>query len=175
MNIKFSQISTLCRQQKIMSSEFPWWCVTFHMSYSCFLCQVPQMIRITLFRDFTHFAVELQPLSLAASKYRIVREFYNNSFLYHALMFSLAQSLCTLTVPNISVVWCQLVGEYLILPQKKLNKWNAGIQLPYFQTMYCLPFMHMEYDMRNIWFTESCINTGRKMPVTDHNSASVLL
>ena len=130
------------------------------------------MIWISLFMDF--IAVELQPLSIAGSKYSTVREFYNNSS-YHTLMFNLVQALYTVTVHNISIVWCQLVGEYLILPQKKLNELNAWMQLTYFQTMYCLPFMRLEYDMHNIWFTKNCIIIGRKMPVTDHSSASVLL
>lgn len=121
----------------------------FIRAYSSFLCQVSKMIWISLYMDFTHFAVELQPLSIAGSKCSTVREFYNNSS-YHTL----AQSLYTITVHNIIVVWCQLVGEYLILPQKKLNELNAWIQLTYFQAMYCLPFMHLEYDMHNIWFTD---------------------
>ena len=38
------------------------------------------------------------------NKYSTVREFYNHSSSYHALMFNLAQPLYTITVHNINVV-----------------------------------------------------------------------
>jgi len=70
--------------------------------------------------DLTHFAMELQPQSIAGSKCGTVREFCNY-YSYHTLMFNLVQSLYIIILHNICVVWCQLLGEYLILPQKKLN------------------------------------------------------